>query len=340
MNVVLLSMQIQHISLLLNIPLLLIGFFLLNRGAGMLVDGASSIARRLHFPETMIGFTIVAFGTSLPKLFTVLLAAYNGYSDLVIGTIIGSCIFNLIGILSITGFFRPIRSNKYTASIGLLFLIVAIALFFLVANKQLMPLDAPAPTLLITRTEAIVLLSFFVIFMLYGYFNVQRHHKIWFDEIAQTHDLTYYAWWISLLLILIGIVGLVAGGVLVVNNLIDISRKFDLSQRFLGQFVLSFGGSAVMLYWLMITHQNKSKFELSNLVGQNVLNIVGMLGVAACIQPIVYNPIFNLDIYILIAIVFIVSGLLWMGKKLTLNIWKCRLLFLLLLIYIAYLFMR
>ena len=95
-----------------------------------------------------------------------------------------------------------------------------------------------------------------------------------------------------------------------------------------------------MLYWLMITHQNKSKFELSNLVGQNVLNIVDMLGVAACIQPIVYNPIFNLDIYILIAIVFIVSGLLWMGKKLTLNIWKCRLLFLLLLIYIAYLFMR
>jgi cation:H+ antiporter len=65
-----------------------------------------------------------------------------------------------------------------------------------------------------------------------------------------------YALWFSLILIVVGVVGLIAGGVLVVDNLIDISRKFDLSQRFLGQFILSLGGSFVMLYWIMITSQN------------------------------------------------------------------------------------
>lgn len=332
-------MQVQHISLLLNIPLLIIGFFLLNRGSGMLVDGAVSIARKGKLPESMISFTVVAFGTSLPKIFTVLLAAYNGYFDLVMGTIIGSCIFNLIGILSITGFFRPIRANKNTASIGLLFLAAAICLLYIVANTSIFN-SAASSTLMINRSEAIIILIAFIFFMTYGYFNVKKHHAIWFDEAASEEEISYYALWFSVLLILIGITGLVAGGVLVVDNLIDISRKFNLSQRFLGQFVLAIGGSVVMLYWMMITKQNRSKFEVSNLVGQNILNILGMLGVAACIQPIHYNTTFNVDIFILGGIVLIISVLLWMGKKLTLNLWKCRFLFTLLIVYVLYIFLR
>ena len=141
-------------------------------------------------------------------------------------------------------------------------------------------------------------------------------------------------------MIFVGIIGLIAGGVLVVDNLIDISRKFDISQRFLGQFILSVGGSFVMLYWIMITKSNESKFEVSNLIGQNMLNILGMLGIAAFIQPMHYNPAFNLDIFILIGITLLIMAMLWFGRKLTLNLWKCRFLFLLLLIYILYLFLR
>ncbi len=302
----------------------------------MLIDGAASIARRLKLPETMVSFTVVAFGTSLPKIFTVLLAAYNGYFDLVMGTIIGSCIFNLLGILSITGFFRPIRSNKNTASIGLSSLIVSAVILYFIANKGISSPEINA--FWITRKEACILLALFVLFMTYGYFNVKKHHTIWFDEEKETP--AYYAVWFSIVLFITGITGLVAGGVLVVDNLVDISRKFDLSQRFLGQFILSFGGSIVMLYWMMITKSNQSKFEVSNLVGQNMLNILGMLGVAAFIQPIQYNKAFNTDIFILIGITLLVAGLLWMGKKLTLNLWKCRFLFLLLLFYVVYLFVR
>lgn len=302
----------------------------------MLVDGGTSIARRLKLPESMISFTVVAFGTSLPKTGTILLAAYNGYFDLVIGTVIGSCIFNFLGILSIVGFSRPIRVNKYTATIGILSLLVSSILLYFIANKNLFP--NPASVLVITKPEAFILLIAFVMFMTYGYFNVKKHHTIWFNETEE--EPSYYAVWFSIILIIVGVVGLIAGSVLVVDNLIDISRKFDLSQRFLGQFILSLGGSFVMLYWMMITKSNQSKFEVSNLVGQNMLNILGMLGVAAFIQPVQYNSAFNTDIFILIGISLLIMGMLWMGKKLTLNLWKCRFLFFLLLVYVLYLFIR
>jgi cation:H+ antiporter len=333
---VLLVMQIQYISLFLNIPLLLIGFFLLNRGAGMLVDGGASIARKLRLPESVISFTVIAFGTSLPKLFTVLLAAYNGYFDLVMGTIIGSCIFNLLGILSITGLFRPIRANKNTATIGIVSLMLSALLLYIVANKSLFAVSSPVR--MITKQEGVLLLGGFILFMTYGYFNVRKHHTIWFNDTEE--ETGHYALWFAGVLLAAGTIGLIAGGVLVVDNLIDISRKFDLSQRFLGQFVLSLGGSFVMLYWMMITKANQTKFEVSNLVGQNILNIFGMLGVAAFIHPVQYNPSFNVDIGILIAVSLLIMGMLWMGRKLTLNLWKCRFLLMLLVVYMLYLFLR
>lgn len=328
-------MQIQHLTLLLNIPLLFIGFFLLNRGSGLLIDGTASIARRLQIPESMISFTVVALGTSLPKAFTVLLAAYNGYFDLMLGTIIGSCIFNLLGVLSITGFFRPIRANKNTASIGIMSVVISALLLFVLINYP--TFSVTSQTLFITKNNAIILLIAFVIFMTYGYFNIKNHQTIWFDE-TEIETPTYYAVWVSFLLIIVGIVGLVAGGVLVIDNLIDVSRKYNMSQRFLGQFVLSLGGSIVMMYWIMITKTHRSKFEVSNLLGQNMLNLLGILGVAAFIQPIQFNPRFNVDIFILIGGTLLIAVLLWMGNKLTLNLWKCRFLFFLFLLYILYLF--
>src|SRR5665647_3656474 len=84
---------------------------------------------------------------------------------------------------------------------------------------------------------------------------------------------------------------------------------------------------------MMMTRSNQAKFEVSNLVGQNMLNILGMLGIAAFIQPIHYNTSFNTDIFILIGVSMLIMGMLWMGRKLTLNLRKCRFLFVLLLIY-------
>ena len=83
-----------------------------------------------------------------------------------------------------------------------------------------------------SRTDGYILLAGFVLFMTYGYFNIKKHHTIWFtDEQPEQH---FYPVWFAIILILVGILGLVAGGVLCVNNLIDISQKYHISQKFLG----------------------------------------------------------------------------------------------------------
>ncbi len=327
-------MEFKHLSLFLNIPLLLIGFFLLNRGAGMLIDGSTSILRKISVPETAINFTAIAFGTSLPKLFTVLLSAYNGYTDLVIGTILGSCIFNLIGVLAIVGLTRPIRTHLTTATIGIATLLFSTVLFYFLANDVLI---SNRSGINFSRTDGYILLAGFVLFMTYGYFNIKKHHTIWFtDEQPEQH---FYPVWFAIILILVGILGLVAGGVLCVNNLIDISQKYHISQKFLGQGILSVGGSFVMLYWIISTKSHSSKFELSNLIGLDMLNLLGMTGATALIMPFAYNKVFNFDVLLFFCITILLLLLLWMGKKLTITKAKAKLLLVVLLLYLVYLFL-
>lgn len=326
----------KYLTLLLNIPLLLIGFFLLNRSAGFFVDGASSIARKIKLPESMISFTIVALGASLPKLFTNILAVMNGYDDLVMGNVIGSNIFNLLGIIGIVGLYRPIRANRYTLFIGIPFSIASVVLLYLLTNN--IAIGTKSTLLGLSNLDGYILLIGFVVFMSYGYFNVKKHKAIWFEESHQV--IPHYALWFAILMFIIGLIGLYAGAILVVDNLIDISRKYHFSQRFLGQFVLAFGGSFTMLWWTLNFKTHQTKFEVSSLIGTNVLNIFGMLGVCAIITPMVYNPSFNIDIYILIAISVLLMLLLWTGKKLNINLAKCKFLVLLLILYVIYLLIR
>ena len=210
-------------------------FFLIEQGSGMLVDGSRfSVARRLKLPESMISFTVVALGTSLPKFY--LLFCLFGERpmdlDLALGTILGSCIFNFLGVLSITGLSRPIRVTKNTATIGILSLVSAALLLYFMANKTFFP---PAPAqLFISKYEAAILILMFFIFMTYGYFNVKKHHVIWFSEGEEPP--AYYVLWFSIILMIVGFIGLVAGGVFVVDNLIDISKKMISRKNFSGNF--------------------------------------------------------------------------------------------------------
>lgn len=330
-------MFFKHQTLVLNIPLLLIGFFLLNRGAGMLIDGASSIARRLKVPESAIGFTIVAFGTTLPKVFTNIIAAMNGYNDLLVGNIIGSNLVNLLGIVSFVGFSRVIRVNRYTLLIGIPFSILSVFLVYILSNNTF-NLVSYDNAYMLSKTDGIIMLVFFVIFMTYGYFNAKKNHNIWFR--GDTSEIQYYNIFFSIILFIVGILALYAGAILAVDNLIDLSRKYDISQRFLGQFVLSVGGSIVMFWWTKNFKTNQTKFEFSTLLGTNILYVLAVFGVCAIIQPIVFNPKFNFDLFLVIITNVILMFLFALGRKLSLNKWKCQILFILFLAYIIYLFVR
>ena len=95
--------------------LVLIGFILLVKGADLLIIGSSSIAKRFHIPEMIIGLTVVSIGTSLPELFISLTSALNGYSDMAIGNVLGSNICNLFLILGTTTAIRSLKFKRETS---------------------------------------------------------------------------------------------------------------------------------------------------------------------------------------------------------------------------------
>ena len=92
--------------------LIVVGFFLLIKGADLLVTGTSNIAKRFYIPEIIIGLTIVSIGTSVPELFVSLKSALNGYSDMALGNVIGSNITNLLLILGMAAIIKPIEFNS------------------------------------------------------------------------------------------------------------------------------------------------------------------------------------------------------------------------------------
>src|SRR3989344_4824148 len=94
--------------------LLLIGFIFLIKGAGFLVDGASSLAKKFNISNLVIGLTVVAFGTSAPELFVNLFASINGTTDIAIGNIVGSNIVNILFILGICAVIRPLTVKSGT----------------------------------------------------------------------------------------------------------------------------------------------------------------------------------------------------------------------------------
>ena len=92
---------------MLNAVLLIVGFVLLIFGADKLVDGASALARKYNIPNIVIGLTIVAFGTSAPELVVNVFAAVSGNTELMLGNVLGSNIFNALGILGICAVMAP-----------------------------------------------------------------------------------------------------------------------------------------------------------------------------------------------------------------------------------------
>lgn len=95
-------------EMLIQLGILAIGFVMLVNGSDWFVDGASSIATKFGIPQLVIGLTIVALGTSLPELFTSALAALKKNSDIAIGNIVGSNIFNILMIVGLSGFIVPV----------------------------------------------------------------------------------------------------------------------------------------------------------------------------------------------------------------------------------------
>ncbi len=284
--------------------LIVIGFFLLIKGADYLVDGAVGIAKKFNIPEIVIGLTIVSIGTSMPELIVSITSAFEGFSDMAIGNVVGSNVANLLLILGVASILSPVLLKKETRLIEVpLCLAVSIIFYFICNIGQ----D-------VTRADGIILISLFVLFIVYTIVMAFKGNE--FDkedgvkEVKETKKSKKEKESINVLKsifhIVLGIGALKFGGDLAVNNAVKIAEWFGLSEKIISVTILAIGTSLPELVTTVSAAIKKeSDIAIGNILGSNIFNMLLIIGVSALIKPITYNLSYNTDMYIAMIAAFV-----------------------------------
>lgn len=317
--------------MIINILLLLAGFAALIFGATKLVEAASSIAVKLGIPNIVIGLTIVAFGTSAPELVVNLMAAVRGSTEVVIGNVLGSNIFNILGILGIAAIIYPLTVKSSTTWLEIPLSLLA-ALCVLVVSADIFLDDALINV--VSRSEGIVLLLFFAIFLVY---NLMLAKSGGTEEAMETKD---YSTGKAVLFIILGLAGLIIGGKFIVDNAVVIAQSIGLSERVIGLTVISIGTSLPELATSIVAVRKKnSDIAIGNVVGSNIFNIFFILGISTTVTPVPLNEGSLLDILVNIAASLLLFIFIFTGKERKVERWEGVILLVLYLVYVSYLIM-
>jgi len=230
--------------------LIIAGFVSLIFGANWLVDGASSLAKKHHISDLAISLTIVAFGTSAPELVVNAIASYEGYSDIVLGNIIGSNNFNLFIILGVAGLIFPIsvQSSTVWREIPISFFVAVILL--LIGNEVFIS-DYPQ----ISRFDGLLLITLFALFLFYVYKQMKTEETATI-ALAEKSNIKIWA------LIFGGLVGLIIGGQLVVSNSIELATSLGISEKIIGLTIVAAGTSLPELVTSIVAALRKTVISL------------------------------------------------------------------------------
>jgi cation:H+ antiporter len=294
---------------------LIIGFVLLIRGAGLLVDGASSIARRLNVSDLVIGLTVVAFGTSTPELFVNIVASVRGTTDIAIGNVLGSNVCNMFLILGVSSMIHPLSVTKGTVWKEIPLSLLAALLLGILANDQL--IDNTEPSAL-TRIDGLVFLFFFIIFLYYSSSIARRIEGMEGHVPAKAYGLGK-----SLLLVILGLAGLTLGGKWIVDGAVHLATRFGMSQSLVGLSIVAVGTSLPELATsAMASYKRNVEIAVGNVVGSNIFNIFFVLGVSSVINPLPFQKKNQADIGAVILASLFLFFAMFTGKKRSLDRWE------------------
>lgn len=297
------------------ILLLIAGFVVLIFGADKLVDGASALAKRYNIPDIVIGLTIVTFGTSAPELAINLVAAAKGNTDLVLGNVLGSNIFNVLAILGISAIIAPLSVKKNTVKLEIPFSLFAAIMVYLVAMDNW---SGPAGNYIEPR-DGFILILFFIVFLIYN-FRLAKSHPEEVDVL--THK---YSVWKSLLFIILGLAGLIAGGRLIVDNAVVLATFLGVSERVIALTIVSIGTSLPELATSIVAVRKKEvDIAVGNVVGSNIFNIFLVLGMSAIAKNTAVPDASFADIWVNIGSGFLLLGFVLRGKATGKGRWEGR----------------
>lgn len=268
------------------------GFVLLIKGADILVQGATSLAKKWNVSDMVIGLTIVSFGTSMPELVVNVLASLEGNSAIALGNILGSNICNILLILGVSSIICPLVIQKNTIFSEIPFSIIAALLLGFLANASLLDDEK---TLRISRLDGGILLFFFILFMAYIVY-LMKHNPQDQDQ-EKTDETEIMPVWKASAFIVGGIIGLYLGGEWIVNGAVEIAKYFGMSQSMIGLTIVAIGTSLPELVTSVVAaYKKNADIAVGNVVGSNIFNIFWILGISALINPLPFESISNLDI--------------------------------------------
>jgi cation:H+ antiporter len=270
--------------------LLIIGFFLLVKGADYFVEGSSAIAKLLKVPSVVIGLTIVAMGTSAPEAAVSITAGLSGSNELAISNVIGSNMFNLVLIVGICALIKPfiVDRNIMKRDFPMAIFSAVLLLFFLRDNY-------------ISRGEAVIFLILMALYLIVTVISAIRN-PIEIDEEYQALPMHT-----SLIYIGLGLVAIIVGGNLVVDNACRIAAAFGLSETLIGLTIVAIGTSLPELVTsITASRKGESGLALGNVVGSNLFNVLFILGMSSTVHPIAAEPTAISDVIILIVLTGII----------------------------------
>ena len=277
-------------DVILDFILVFLSIIMLWKGADWLVDSAAEIAHSLKVSDLIIGLTVVAFGTSAPEFAVTISAALTKQTDISIGNVIGSNIFNLGFILGGTAIIRPISTNqKMFNRDGLFLLIVTALIFFLFFGLNGWTSDDNY-----TRTEGLLLFSLLIGYITFLFIKKDPPEEISPDKAT---IMSYVFFFIGLILI-------VFGGHLMVTHASNIARFYGISDWVIAVTIVAAGTSAPEFATsIAAAIKGRHGIAIGNLIGSDLFNLLGVLGLAGIINPsVITQDIFD-SVFILVLMV-------------------------------------
>lgn len=281
--------------------LLVVGLAMIVFGADFLVDGASAIARRSGISEFVIGLTIVGFGTSCPELVVSITGAISGNSDISIGNVIGSNIFNSMFILGLTAVLSPVAISAENRRRDIP-IVIAVSLLLALSGMFVGKEGG------ISRIEGAAFLVIFAAYMYYCFKNGRSDAKTETRISMSTPKALVY--------ILLGLGGLIYGGDIFVDSATDIARASGVSDKVIAITLLAGGTSLPELATCIVAVVKKrGELALGNILGSNIFNILLILGCSAIISPLSFKHISYTDMGVLILSQLLIFTSAYTGKK-------------------------
>lgn len=281
--------------MLLNILFIVVGIALVLWGADRLTDGAVAVAEKMKMPQIVIGLTIVAMGTSMPEFCVSFISALKGTSDLAVGNIVGSNIFNALLIVGVSALVAPMTIMKTTVRKDIPFALVASALLLI------MCLDGD-----ISRLDAGIL---FVMFLIFMYMTLKGAKKQGADakEAIEGEGKKPMATWLSAVWILVGLLCLIGGSNLFVEGATAVATNLGVSEAVIGLTIVAGGTSLPELATSVVSaRKGNSGIAIGNALGSNVFNILAILGITGMITPMTLKGITYIDLSMLVISIMLV----------------------------------